>query len=137
MSHSTLKTQWKAEIESGQVKSIVQFGLRRSPDLPGVAHIYDYAKSAEQRQIFDVAFGQHVLGRPLVAPPGIPAERARALRAAFTMAVKDSALRAEMTKAGLAIVPSSGEEVEALVARFAATPKDIIAKATAGLHATR
>jgi tripartite-type tricarboxylate transporter receptor subunit TctC len=134
MSHSTLKTQWKAEIEGGLVKPIVQFGLRKSPDLAGVAHIYDYAKSDEQRRIFDVAFGQHVLGRPLIAPPGIPAERLRVLRAAFMGAVGDPALRAEMAKAGLSIAPSSGAEVETLVARFAATPKSIIDKATAGLH---
>jgi hypothetical protein len=49
-------------------------------------------------------------------------------------AVGDPALRAEMAKAGLSIAPSSGAEVEALVARFAATPKSIIDKATAGLH---
>jgi tripartite-type tricarboxylate transporter receptor subunit TctC len=137
MSHSTLKTQWKAEIKAGQVKPLVQFGLRKSPDLPGVAHIYDYAKSDEQRRIFDAAFGQHVLGRPLIAPPALPGERLRALRVAFMATMRDDALRGEMAKSDLSVVPSSGEEVEALVARFAATPKSIIAKAVAGLHPAR
>jgi tripartite-type tricarboxylate transporter receptor subunit TctC len=134
MSYSTLKTRWKAEIASGQVKAIIQFGLKKSPDLSGVAHIYDYAKSNEQRAIFDVAFGPHALGRPLIAPPGIPADRTRALRAAFMKTMQDKALLGEMKKSGLSIAPSSGEEVAALVARFASFPKSIIAKAAAGLH---
>jgi tripartite-type tricarboxylate transporter receptor subunit TctC len=134
MSHSTLKTQWRAEIESGQARPIVQFGLRKRPDLGGAAHIYDYAKTKEQREIFDIAFGPHVLGRPLIAPPGLPAERTRALRAAFMKAMSDKALLAEMEKSGLTITPSSGEDVEKLVARFASFPKSIVQKAHAGLH---
>jgi tripartite-type tricarboxylate transporter receptor subunit TctC len=134
MSHSTLKTQWKAEMASGQARPIVQFGLRKLPDLAGAAHIYDYAKTKEQREIFDIAFGPHVLGRPLLAPPGLPADRTRALRAAFMKAMQDRALLAEMEKSGLTIAPSSGEDVERLVGRFASFPKSIVEKASAGLH---
>ena len=137
MSHSTLKTQWQGEIASGQVRPLVQFGLNKRADLPGAAHIYDYAKSADDRAIFDVAFGPHVLGRPLLAPPGVPAERVHALRTAFVNAMRDTELLAEIRKHGLEIAPSSGEEVEALVARFASVPKHIIERATAGMHEKR
>jgi tripartite-type tricarboxylate transporter receptor subunit TctC len=134
-SHSTLKTQWRAEIDAGQVRALVQFGLRRldDPDLKHAAHIYDYATTPEMREIFDAAFGPHILGRPLIAPPGVPAERARALRAAFMSAMRDPEFLAETKKAGLEIKPFSGEEVEKLVARFAAVPKGVIAKAHAGM----
>ncbi len=136
-SHSTLKTQWKDDIESGRIRVLVQFGLKKLADLKGAAHIYDYAKSKEDREVFDVAFGPHVLGRPVIAPPGVPADRATALRAAFMRTMQDPELLTETSKLGLAIRPSSGQEVEALVARFASFPKSVIERATAALHEKR
>ena len=133
-SHSTLKTQWKDDVDSGRIRALVQFGLKKLPDLKDAAHIYDYAKSNEDREIFDVAFGPHVLGRPVIAPPGVPADRADALRAAFMRTIQDAELLAETAKLGLEVRPSSGAEVEALVARFASFPKRVIERATAGLH---
>jgi tripartite-type tricarboxylate transporter receptor subunit TctC len=136
-SHSTLRTQWKNEIDSGQIRVLVQFGLAPLPELKGAAHIYDYARTEEQRAIFDVAFGPHVLGRPVLAPPGIPGERAAALRAAFMRTMSDPDLQAELSKLGLQIRPSSGEAVAALVARFTSVPKSVIERAAAGLQARR
>jgi tripartite-type tricarboxylate transporter receptor subunit TctC len=136
-SHSTLKTQWKDDVDSGRIRALVQFGLKKLPDLKDAAHIYDYAKSSEDREIFDVAFGPHVLGRPVIAPPGVPADRASALRTAFMRTMQDAELLAETGKLGLEVRPSSGAEVEALVARFASFPKSVIERATAGLHEKR
>ena len=136
-SHSTLKTQWKDDIDSGRIRVLVQFGLKKHPDLKGAAHIYDYAKSNEDREVFDVAFGPHVLGRPVIAPPGVPADRANALRAAFMRTMRDGELLKETAKLGLEVRPSSGQEVEALVARFASFPKSVIERATAALHEKR
>jgi tripartite-type tricarboxylate transporter receptor subunit TctC len=133
-SHSTLKTQWKDDIESGRIRVLVQFGLKKLPELKGAAHIYDYAKSNEDREVFDVAFGPHVLGRPVIAPPGVPTDRADALRAAFMRTMRDGELLTETAKLGLEVRPSSGQEVEALVARFASFPKSVIERATAALH---
>jgi tripartite-type tricarboxylate transporter receptor subunit TctC len=131
---STLKTQWKDEMASGRVRPIVQFGIKKTPDLPGVPGIYDYAKSDADREVFDIAFGTHALGRPLLAPPDVPPERVRALRAAFTKTMQDPGYRADIEKLGLATVTSSGEEAEALVRRFFSYPKNVIEKAHAGLH---
>jgi tripartite-type tricarboxylate transporter receptor subunit TctC len=133
-SYSTLRTQWKDDIDSGRIRVLVQFGLKPLPELKGAAHIYDYAATPELREIFDIAFGPHVLGRPVIAPPGVPAERTQALRDAFMATMAEADLRAELAKLGLAITPSSGEAVAALVARFASVPKRVIEKATAGLH---
>ncbi|MBX9777833.1 MAG: hypothetical protein K2Y71_25930 [Xanthobacteraceae bacterium] len=136
-SHSTLKTQWKDDVDSGRIRVLVQFGLKKLADLKDAAHIYDYARSNEDREVFDVAFGPHVLGRPVLAPPGVPADRAAALRAAFMRTMQDAELLAETAKLGLEVRPASGPEVEALVARFASFPKSVIERATAGLHEKR
>jgi tripartite-type tricarboxylate transporter receptor subunit TctC len=131
---STLKTQWKDEMASGRIRPIVQFGLKKSPDLPGVPGIYDFAKSDADREVFDIAFGTHALGRPLLAPPEVPAERVRALRAAFSQTMQDPDYGADIQKLGLATITSSGEEAQALVRRFFSYPKSVIEKARAGLH---
>jgi len=131
---STLKTQWQDEMTSGRIRPIVQFGIKKSPDLPGVPGIYDYAKSAADREVFDIAFGTHALGRPVLAPPGVALERVRALRTAFSKTVQDPDYVADIGKLGLATITSTGEESEALVHRFFGYPKSVIEKAHAGLH---
>jgi len=131
---STLKTQWKDDLANGRIRPIIQFATKTSPDLPDVPSIYRFAKSAADREVFDIAFGTHVLGRPLIAPPGVPAERVRALRAAFMRTMQDPDYLAEIGKLGLATTPSSGEEADALVRRFFAYPRSVIDKALAGLH---
>jgi tripartite-type tricarboxylate transporter receptor subunit TctC len=131
---STLKTQWKDEMASGRIRPIVQFGIKKSPDLPGVPGIYDYAKSAADREVFDIAFGTHALGRPLLAPPDVAPDRVRALRVAFDKTMQDPDYLADIGKLGLATITSSGEEAEALVRRFFGYPKSVIENAHAGLH---
>jgi tripartite-type tricarboxylate transporter receptor subunit TctC len=131
---STLKTQWKDEMASGRIRPIVQFGIKKSPDLPGVPGIYDYTKSAADREVFDIAFGTHALGRPLLAPPDVAPDRVRALRVAFDKAMQDPDYLADIGKLGLATITSSGEEAEVLVRRFFGYPKSVIEKAHAGLH---
>jgi tripartite-type tricarboxylate transporter receptor subunit TctC len=134
---STLQTQWKAEIDSGSIRPLVQFGLQKVPELAGVAHIYDYAKSAADHQVFDIVFGTHVLGRPVIAPPDIPADRVRALRTAFMRTMQDTQLSSELAKLGLQVRPASGNDVEALVRRFASVPKHVIERAVAATSERR
>jgi tripartite-type tricarboxylate transporter receptor subunit TctC len=131
---STLKTQWKGDLASGRIRPIIQFAMKASPDLPGVPSVYAFAKSDADRKVFDVAFGTHVLGRPLIAPPGVPPDRVRALRTAFMATMRDPEYLAEIGKLGLTTTPSPGEEAEALVRRFFTYPKSVIAKALVGLH---
>src|SRR5262249_40913328 len=64
VSLSLLKTQLAGDIRDGRVRPIIQMGLTRSPDLPDVADIYDYAKNDDDRLMFDLIFGRQELGRP-------------------------------------------------------------------------
>jgi tripartite-type tricarboxylate transporter receptor subunit TctC len=134
ISLSTLKTTFRADVEAGRFIVFAEFGIKPRPEWPTAAHIYDFAKTEEQRQLFDIAFGRHLLGRPVMAPPGLPKDRADALETAFLATVKDPAFVAEAERQGLDINPSSGEEVRALLARFFATPKEVIARAEAAVR---
>ncbi len=133
MALSSLKSQHAQEWKSGQLKPVVQLAIERSPELPNVAHIYDYAKDEETRQVLDLVFGRHVIGRPLSAPPGVPSDRKTALRKAFMATMSDPTFKAEADKLNLDITPSDGEGVEKLFARFFSYPKSVVDKAVAAM----
>jgi tripartite-type tricarboxylate transporter receptor subunit TctC len=70
-----------------------------------------------------------------VAPPGVPADRVKVLRAAFDAMLKDPEFRAEIDKSQLEFHPASGDEVQKLVSDTANVAKDIAEKTKAILRA--
>jgi tripartite-type tricarboxylate transporter receptor subunit TctC len=89
----------------------------------------DFAKSEDQQQMFKLVFARQVMGRPYLAPLGVPKDRAEALRKAFSATMKDPEFLADAEKAQLEITPVSGEEVEKLVKDILQTPKALADKA--------
>ena len=129
ISIATLKSRLAHQIKSGELVLIIQDSAKPHPELPGIPSVYDFAKSDDERQVLDLLFGWRVLGRPVAAPPGIPADRLAALRKAFLDAMNDKRFIADATKAQLDIAPASGEEVASLVARLFSHSKDTIKRA--------
>ena len=134
MALSSMKSQHAAEFESGQLRPVIQLAMARSPELPDVPHVYDYAKDDETRQMFDLVFGRHVIGRPLAAPPGVPQDRKAALRTAFDATMKDPVFIADADSLKLDFAASDGAGVEALFAKFFSYPKAVIDKAVAAVR---
>jgi tripartite-type tricarboxylate transporter receptor subunit TctC len=126
---STVKSFWKDDYESGAFKPIIQLSGKKDPSLGGIPHVDDFIKSDEDRQLFGLIFGIQALGRLFVAPPGIPAVRTAALRAAMAETEKDPAFIADAVKTGIDILPMSGAEVESLIARVSASPPAVIERA--------
>jgi tripartite-type tricarboxylate transporter receptor subunit TctC len=112
---STVKATRRSWIDENKVSLLMQYSLAKHADLPDVPLVMDLAKTDEQHTILKLIFGRQVMGRPFVAPPGVPRERVEALRQAFmeTMADKDFLAEAEKTK--FEITPVSGEKIESLV----------------------
>ncbi|MFN3890840.1 MAG: Bug family tripartite tricarboxylate transporter substrate binding protein [Beijerinckiaceae bacterium] len=131
---SSLLAQHTADYRDKRLIPIVQLAIEKNPELEGVAHVYDYATTDEMRQIFDLVFGSHVLGRPFAAPPAIPDERKKILRTAFMATASDPQFLAEAEKARLPIKASDGEKVEKLFERFLSSPPDVVAKAAKAIR---
>jgi tripartite-type tricarboxylate transporter receptor subunit TctC len=112
-----------------QITILTQLALAKHPDLPDVPLIVDLAKNDEQRQILKLIFARQSLGRPYLAPPGVPAERVAMLRKAFMDTMADKEFLAEAEKAQLEITPIAGEAVQKLVADVYQTPAEIAHKA--------
>jgi tripartite-type tricarboxylate transporter receptor subunit TctC len=120
------RPQWLAE---KKITILVQLALHKHPDLPDVPVIIDLAKTDEQRQILQLIFARQALGRPFLAPPGIPAARAEALRTAFMDTMRDKDFLAETEKAQLEITPIDGAGVQKLVADLYQSPPAVVKKA--------
>jgi tripartite-type tricarboxylate transporter receptor subunit TctC len=126
---STLKSFWREELESGRFKPIIQLSGRRSAELADIPHVDDYASSEADGQLFGLIFGAQALGRIYGSPPEMPPARASALRRAFMATMEDAQFLEEARTAQIDIVPNTGEEVAALIARYSATSADVIERA--------
>jgi len=125
-----------AGLADGKANILVQVGLAKSPHMPNVPFIMDYAKSDEARQIFRLVFGWLDLERPIGAPPGVPQDRVKALRDAFDRAMKNPALLADAEKVQVGIEPMSGQAIAAFVDDAYRTPAEVAAKAARMLGRT-
>jgi tripartite-type tricarboxylate transporter receptor subunit TctC len=107
----------------------VLFSLEKKPVARfGAPTIYTFVKTEEQRQIVSFFSSSTELGRPIAAPPGVPADRVNALRRAFDAVMTDPKFMAEAKKQGLKINALTGEELADRVADLARTPQDIVAR---------
>jgi hypothetical protein len=102
--------------------------------VPNIPLIGDLAKTDEQRKILELIFARQVMGRPFVAPPGIPRDRVETLRKAFMDTMNDKEFLADAEKAQLEITPEPGDQIEKLVKNIFAGPPDIAKKASALLR---
>ena len=122
--------QW---YDKKEYRVLAQLSLSKHPDLPDVPLVTDFAKTDEQKQIFRLVFARQVMGRPFLAPPGLPEDRVAALRKAFMETMKDPAFMAEADKAKLEITPVPGEDVQKLVIDVHKETSPEIAKKVADL----
>jgi tripartite-type tricarboxylate transporter receptor subunit TctC len=123
----TLKYLKPALLKDGKVVVVMQSGSKRNPDLPNIPLVREMASGEQGRRILEFIDSDASIGWSVVAPPGVPAERVAALRTAFDQMVKDPAFLADAQKRHLDIVPSSGQELEAIIKRTLAIPKDDVA----------
>ena len=116
-------------VRDKKINILVQIGPRKDPDLSQVPLLSELARTPEERQIFDLFSSTVTVGRPLLAPPDVPKERIKALRAAFDIVMKDKAFLEDAKKLNLEVDPLSGEMLQAAVTAITKTPADVIARA--------
>ncbi len=131
-SWSSIKTTRQDWYDTKKINIFVQLSLQKHADLPDVPLIIDLAKTPEQRQIFTLVFARQALGRPYLAPPGLPPDRLEALRKAFMDTMKDPEFLAEADKAKLEVTPLDGARAQQIISdAYKVDPA--IAKKTADL----
>jgi tripartite-type tricarboxylate transporter receptor subunit TctC len=108
-------------------KAIVQYGPERVADLENVPFAPDLLTNQDDKLLMQVGFAPLALGRPLVMPPGAPADRVAAMRAALDATFADPEFLAEGERMGLAVnAPRTGAQLQDVIARAYQSPPRII-----------
>jgi tripartite-type tricarboxylate transporter receptor subunit TctC len=126
-SWSNLKFMNAAQIDEGKIVVVMQSGVKRHPDLPKVPRVSELATGEQGRRILEFIDSDSGIGWSVTAPPGVPADRVAVLRHAFDQMVADPAFIADVQARRLDLVPSTGQELDALIKRTLSTPETDIA----------
>ena len=114
------------------VRNIVQTGKKRDVKLPETETIWElmdkYKTPEASRRLATVMLASGALGRPMLATPGVPPDRVKILRDAFTQTMQDKEFLAELDKRKFDLDPVPGEELEKIVKEVMTQPPDIIAR---------
>jgi tripartite-type tricarboxylate transporter receptor subunit TctC len=127
ISISSVRTGQRALWNEHAFRALVQFGRKtRHPDFPDVPTAYELTNDPKARALLNFADLQFVISLPFAAPPGIPADRAKALQTAFMAMCRDPTVIAAGEKLGIEMSPIDGDAVHKAIADAAATPRGVI-----------
>ena len=128
-SWSEIKTRHLDYVKDGKINLILQNALRKTPDLPNVPLAMDFIKDKTDRKAAELYFGLKQIARPILAGPGVPADRLETLRKAF-MALKDDAeYEADAKRIGLDD-PTPAGEIDSFVKAAAAASPEVVRRLT-------
>jgi len=121
-------------LKEKKLSFLVEWGLDPEPEVSEymgrkVPRIIDLVTDESDRRALELIVSGSPLGRPLVAPPDVPAARVEALRRAFDKTVADPTFLAEAKKLSLDIKPVSGERLQEVAAQTANAPKSVVERA--------
>ncbi len=122
-------------LRNHDVNLLVQYVPERHPSLTGIPTALEAARTPEGRAIMGFFISSAQVGRSIVAPPGVPADRVRELRAAFDAMLDDPELKAEIDKTGLEFAPGSGADLQKIIQETATVSREIVDKTQAILRA--
>ena len=119
LSWASAKVTWRKQLESGDVKIVLQSSPSPHPDLPDVPLSISLAKSEIGRRLIQA--GMHdvsAITYLYTFPPATPQDRVRLMRQAFRETMKDPEFLAETSKANMDVDPVAGEDLEKVVSGF-------------------
>ncbi len=127
-----MRSDW---IRDKKFNVLFQIGLAKHRDHPETPLVLDLAKTQEDRILLEMLVAPQVFARPFAAPPGIPPDRAQALREAFNKTVRDPAFIEEAERLMLEPDLVDAAMLEDVLRKIYATPKPMLERAKAALAA--
>ncbi len=127
-SWTSLLSRSKSLLDRKQINLTLQIALAKDkdPHLRDVPLVVDLTDDPLKKAALKLIVSRQGIARPFAAPPGIPADRAKALRDAFDATMKDPEFLAETKKLNLDVDPVTGPEVEALIREVYASPAEAV-----------
>ena len=121
----SLRPEWL--LPGGGMRAVVQFArTTRHPEFTDVPTARELVRDPDARALIEIAELSYKLSRPFAAPPGVPSERADALRRAFAAVNTDPQYLEDAAKLRLEVSPIGGPEVLREIERIAAAPPTVL-----------
>ena len=136
-SWSEIKTRHADLLAGKKLTLLLQNALSKAPDLPDVPLAMDFIKDDTDRQVAQLYFGVKEVARPILAGPGVPADRLEALRAAF-MALKDDAdFKADAATAGIEVDPTPAQKIDDYIKLTTSASPEVVRRLTEILNPSK
>ena len=121
-----IKTNHNTEWRNGTLRTVLQIGYSRQPELPDVPLVLDLARTDTERQLIRLMSSSTLMGQSIAAPPAVPDDIVEALRRAFDRTMKDPQFLEHMKAIGAEVNAMTGEALTNLVDEIMATPPDVV-----------
>lgn len=125
-SWSSAKSGRPEWFENDKVNILFQMSLKKHPDLPDVPLVTEIAETKKEMQVLRLLFARQVMGRPYVAPPGVPADRLKALRQAMADTAEDPEFLKDAANQDLEITFVTGDEIQDIVVEAYDYPAEVV-----------
>jgi tripartite-type tricarboxylate transporter receptor subunit TctC len=110
-----------------KARAVVQYGPEKLKELGDVPFAPDLVTDPDDKLMLQVAFTPMSLGRPLLMPPGVPADRLAAMRKALAATFADPDFIADGARIGLGLnAPRGGDELLQVIERAYRSPPAVI-----------
>jgi len=119
----------KRQLDNGDLVAVIQTGLTRNRELAHVPLMQELVDDPMAKRVIEFASAGAMIGRALVAPPNLPADRIDFLRATFDKMVADPAMIEMAAKRALELDPAPGKVVQGYSDAIVKTPPDVVEKA--------
>jgi tripartite-type tricarboxylate transporter receptor subunit TctC len=113
-----------------------QIALERDPDFPDVPALGEFAKDMHTKQVLELVVSHMAMDKPVLLPPGVPAERVAIMRKAFRDAVTDPGFIAEAKRQRVQMDIVSAERVHQILDAAYAMPADVVKAANEAVNVT-
>lgn len=124
--YSSLKAAKPDWLADRKIRILLQYGSVPNPELIDVPFAQDLIKDPADHKLMELASAPLALGRPIVAPPGVPADRIAILRTSLEATFKDPEYLADCAKQSIACDSAmNGPQVSDILDRSYAAPQDI------------
>jgi hypothetical protein len=130
-SWGAVKATKKNWLDQNKINIVLQIGTAKSPELPSVPSIMDYARNDLDRNALELLLAPGAFAWPFVVPPGVPADRIALLRAAFDETMKDPSFVSDARHLSLEINPMSGAAMQDKIEHILGFDAPVISRAKA------
>jgi tripartite-type tricarboxylate transporter receptor subunit TctC len=114
--------QNKGWIDARMIEFLYVVGLKRNPKIPDTRTIGEFAGNSEDSAVLDAVASASEVGRAILAPPNVPAERASALRSAFAAMMRDPDFMREAARRSVEVEPLDGDLQELVAESMRLSP---------------